>query len=119
MVYAGFPRRFALPHPGTNRTATAGFPRPLKTALPLRNAVDVLPEGALERRLAEAEAAGRPLRVKLGVDPTAAHDDVLRSADADESWAPLFTNTPPTAVTNSLLDAWSGAKRFYRVKAQR
>ena len=36
----------------------------------LRNAVDVLPEGALERRLAEAEAAGRPLRVKLGVDPT-------------------------------------------------
>ena len=37
----------------------------------LRNAVDVLPEGALERRLTEAEAAGRPLRVKLGVDPTA------------------------------------------------
>ena len=38
-----------------------------------RNAVDVLPEGALERRLAEAEAAGRPLRIKLGVDPTAVH----------------------------------------------
>jgi tyrosyl-tRNA synthetase len=37
----------------------------------LRNAVDVLPEGALARRLDEAEAAGRPLRVKLGVDPTA------------------------------------------------
>jgi len=32
-----------------------------------RNAVDCLPEGALERRLAE----GRPLRVKLGLDPTA------------------------------------------------
>ena len=32
-----------------------------------RNAVDCLPEGALERRL----AAGRPLRVKLGIDPTA------------------------------------------------
>ena len=31
-----------------------------------RNAVDVLPEGALERKL----ALGRPLRVKLGVDPT-------------------------------------------------
>jgi len=30
-------------------------------------AVDVLPEGELERRLAE----GRPLRVKLGIDPTA------------------------------------------------
>ena len=31
------------------------------------NAVDVLPEGGLERKL----ALGRPLRVKLGVDPTA------------------------------------------------
>src|SRR5438552_3263806 len=33
-----------------------------------RNAVDCLPSGALEQRLAE----GRPLRVKLGLDPTAA-----------------------------------------------
>jgi len=33
----------------------------------LRNAVDALPEGALERQLKE----GRPLRVKLGIDPTA------------------------------------------------
>jgi tyrosyl-tRNA synthetase len=33
----------------------------------LRNAVDALPEGALERQLAK----GRPLRVKLGIDPTA------------------------------------------------
>src|SRR3954463_459239 len=33
----------------------------------LRNAVDALPEGALERQLGE----GRPLRVKLGIDPTA------------------------------------------------
>jgi tyrosyl-tRNA synthetase len=33
-----------------------------------RNAVDVLPEG----RLAEQLAAGRPLRVKLGIDPTTA-----------------------------------------------
>ncbi len=32
-----------------------------------RNAVDVLPSGALEKRLAE----GRPLRAKLGLDPTA------------------------------------------------
>ena len=31
-----------------------------------RNAVDVLPEGALEQKL----AFGRPLRVKLGIDPT-------------------------------------------------
>src|ERR671916_491883 len=33
-----------------------------------RNAVDALPEGALEKQLGE----GRPLRVKLGIDPTAA-----------------------------------------------
>ncbi|MGH2873843.1 MAG: tyrosine--tRNA ligase, partial [Solirubrobacteraceae bacterium] len=32
-----------------------------------RNAVDCLPQGALERKLGE----GRPLRVKLGIDPTA------------------------------------------------
>src|SRR5947209_8443960 len=32
-----------------------------------RNAVDCLPQGALARKLAE----GRPLRVKLGIDPTA------------------------------------------------
>jgi tyrosyl-tRNA synthetase len=45
----------------------------------LRNAVDALPEGALEQKLAE----GRPLRVKLGIDPTApdihlGHTVVLR-----------------------------------------
>ncbi len=34
-------------------------------------AVDVLPEGALEAKLATAEREDRPLRVKLGVDPTA------------------------------------------------
>jgi tyrosyl-tRNA synthetase len=33
----------------------------------IRNAVDVLPEGELERKLVQ----GRPLRVKLGIDPTA------------------------------------------------
>src|ERR671925_3687 len=35
----------------------------------IRNAVDVLPEGELERKL----ALGRPLRVKLGIDVTAPH----------------------------------------------
>jgi tyrosyl-tRNA synthetase len=41
---------------------------PAETAAWLaRNAVDCLPEGGLERKL----AAGRPLRVKLGIDPTA------------------------------------------------
>jgi tyrosyl-tRNA synthetase len=36
-----------------------------------RDAVDVLPEGALAAKLAQASAQGRPLRVKLGIDPTA------------------------------------------------
>jgi tyrosyl-tRNA synthetase len=36
-----------------------------------RNAVDCLPEGDLERKLEQAREAGRPLRVKLGIDPTA------------------------------------------------
>jgi tyrosyl-tRNA synthetase len=36
-----------------------------------RNAVDALPKGALEAKLAEAAREGRPLRVKLGMDPTA------------------------------------------------
>jgi tyrosyl-tRNA synthetase len=45
----------------------------------LRNVVDALPEGELERKLAR----GTPLRVKLGIDPTAAdihlgHTVVLR-----------------------------------------
>ena len=44
-------------------------PDPSETAAWLaRNVVDCLPEGALEHKLKE----GRPLRVKLGVDPTAA-----------------------------------------------
>ena len=33
--------------------------------------VEVLPEGGLQAKLASAEREGRPLRVKLGVDPTA------------------------------------------------
>jgi len=36
-----------------------------------RNAVDALPAGALESKLKAAAAAGRPLRIKLGIDPTA------------------------------------------------
>jgi tyrosyl-tRNA synthetase len=47
------------------------------------NSVDSLPEGALAKKLAEAGAVGRPLRVKLGIDPTApdihlGHTVVLR-----------------------------------------
>lgn len=40
-------------------------------ALLSQNAVDSLPDGALAEKLAEARLAGRPLRVKLGIDPTA------------------------------------------------
>ncbi len=36
-----------------------------------RNVADALPAGGLERRLEQAVEAGRPLRVKLGLDPTA------------------------------------------------
>jgi tyrosyl-tRNA synthetase len=36
-----------------------------------RNAVECLPAGALEAKLADAARARRPLRVKLGLDPTA------------------------------------------------
>jgi len=36
-----------------------------------RGAVDSLPEGALARKSAESRAEHRPLRVKLGIDPTA------------------------------------------------
>jgi tyrosyl-tRNA synthetase len=35
------------------------------------NAVDSLPDGALADKLSEARRSGRPLRVKLGIDPTA------------------------------------------------
>jgi tyrosyl-tRNA synthetase len=40
-------------------------------ALLSQNAVDSLPDGTLADKLAEAQRAGRPLRVKLGIDPTA------------------------------------------------
>ena len=40
---------------------------PAAAQILLRNAVEALPEGVLARKLAE----GRPLRVKLGIDPTA------------------------------------------------
>jgi tyrosyl-tRNA synthetase len=47
--------------------ATVTEPEASDATFLLRNVVDALPEGALERQLAE----GRPLRVKLGIDPTA------------------------------------------------
>ena len=45
---------------------------PRETAAHLeRNAVESLPEGALQAKLERAQDARRPLRVKLGIDPTA------------------------------------------------
>jgi tyrosyl-tRNA synthetase len=56
--------------------SSAGAKKPSEEATRLaaglaRNAVDCLPEGALAQRLTEAAKEGRPLRVKLGIDPTA------------------------------------------------
>jgi tyrosyl-tRNA synthetase len=53
------------------------------TALLSANAVDSLPSGVLAEKLAASAAEGRPLRVKLGIDPTApdihlGHSVVLR-----------------------------------------
>ncbi len=52
--------------------ATANVPADSADATRLSlNSVDSLPGGALARKLDEASAEGRPLRVKLGIDPTA------------------------------------------------
>jgi tyrosyl-tRNA synthetase len=59
----GAPRRGAAPP----AAALAGDPEAAAAWL-TRNAVDALPEGALRDRLTRA---GHPLRVKLGIDPTA------------------------------------------------
>ncbi len=52
--------------PANTGPGAAGSPAQLAAWL-TRNAVDCLPEGGLARKL----ALGRPLRVKLGIDPTA------------------------------------------------
>jgi tyrosyl-tRNA synthetase len=39
----------------------------------LAGAAEVLPSGALEERIKAARAEGRPLRVKLGIDPSSSH----------------------------------------------
>jgi tyrosyl-tRNA synthetase len=54
----------AIARPAAERVAR-------QTASLRRDAVDVLPEGALEEKLRKASAEGRQLRVKLGIDPTA------------------------------------------------
>src|SRR4051794_21902454 len=62
------PRRCGQANPARPRLRTLALGRMESPALFLaRNAVEVSPEGALAERLAQ----GRPLRVKLGLDPTA------------------------------------------------
>jgi tyrosyl-tRNA synthetase len=54
------------------KTTDAARARAARAAESLaRNAVDSLPEGELAKKLELAESEGRPLRVKLGIDPTA------------------------------------------------
>ena len=63
---AGVSRR--IRHISALLSTSPHFSDPVKAAGWLaRNTVDCLPQGELERRL----ALGRPLRVKLGIDPTA------------------------------------------------
>ena len=71
--------------PGTPGVDMAGIPADLVDAYRqlLLGSVDVLPAEMLARQLVAARAEGRPLRVKLGVDPTApdihlGHTVVLR-----------------------------------------
>jgi tyrosyl-tRNA synthetase len=51
--------------------ADPAFDAAAQAAALARGAEESLPAGALEARLAEAHRDGRPLRVKLGIDPTA------------------------------------------------
>jgi tyrosyl-tRNA synthetase len=64
------------PPTGTRESSIRPVPDPPPDAasqsqLLERNAVDSLPAGALAEKLARAGAEGRPLRAKLGIDPTA------------------------------------------------
>jgi tyrosyl-tRNA synthetase len=55
----------------TGRSESAGEQCVRVAAHLARNAVDCLPEGELAKQLARVAKEGRPLRVKLGIDPTA------------------------------------------------
>ena len=54
----------ANPHPLTDRVREA-------LAVSLRGCDELLPEGDWVKKLARSEATGQPLRIKLGLDPTA------------------------------------------------
>jgi tyrosyl-tRNA synthetase len=58
------PAPAGLPHPVTDRVREA-------MAISRRGCEELLPEADWLRKLARSEATGRPLRIKLGLDPTA------------------------------------------------
>ena len=64
-LHSTSPAPVALPaHPVTDRVREA-------LAVSLRGCEELLPEADWLRKLARAEATGQPLRIKLGLDPTA------------------------------------------------
>jgi tyrosyl-tRNA synthetase len=65
-----------------------------------RNAVDVLPRGGLEAKLAQ----GRPLRVKLGIDVTSPDIHVGRAVMEH------YGADPQVVLTTPLLLSWDGEK---------
>src|SRR5436190_1952944 len=71
------------------------------------NAVDSLPSGALEEKLRQARDEGRPLRVKLGIDPTApdihvGHAVVLRKLREREDFAQRWSAKRPISMLELL-----------------
>src|SRR2546421_85962 len=81
-----------------------------------RNAVECLPVGGLEAKLAAAAKAGRPLRVKLGLDPTApdihlGHTVVLqklREFQEREDFGRRFAAREPISVLELLYPLLQG-----------
>src|SRR5262245_1556127 len=55
----------------TDNDAAAGVAEQLRILN--SGAAEVLPQGALAERVATAQREGRPLRVKLGIDPSSPH----------------------------------------------
>jgi tyrosyl-tRNA synthetase len=63
-VFVSHSEAAATPHPVTDRVREA-------LAVTLRGCEELIPENEWIRKLARSEATGQPLRIKLGLDPTA------------------------------------------------
>jgi tyrosyl-tRNA synthetase len=63
-VFVSHSEAAATPHPVTDRVREA-------LAVTLRGCEELIPESEWIRKLARSEATGQPLRIKLGLDPTA------------------------------------------------